>query len=57
MLYTLKEVAEKLNFKPRTVRQWLIDGKINGVKIMSEWRFTEEEVQRLIREGKTRVGK
>ena len=46
-MYKIKEVAEILNFSERTIRQWVIDGKINAVKIMSEWRISEEEVERL----------
>lgn len=46
---TIKEVAKILNFKERTVRQWLVDGKIKGVKIMGEWRVPKEEVQRLMK--------
>ena len=48
-MYTIKEVAEALNFTERAVRQWVIDGKIKAVKIMSQWRIPEEEVERLKR--------
>lgn len=48
-MYTIKEVAEALNFTERAVRQWIIDGKIKAVKIMSQWRISEEEVERLKR--------
>lgn len=48
-MYTIKEVAEILNFTERAVRQWVIDGKIKAVKIMSQWRIPEEEVERLKR--------
>lgn len=49
LMYTIKEVAKALNFTERAVRQWIIDGKIKAVKIMSQWRIPEEEVERLKR--------
>lgn len=47
MMYRIAEVAKILGFKERTVRQWIADGKIKAVKIMSEWRIPEEEIERL----------
>lgn len=49
MMYRIKEVAKMLGFSDRAVRQWVVDGKIKAVKIMSEWRIPEEEVERLKR--------
>lgn len=49
MMYRISDVAKILSFKERTVRQWVVDGKIKAVKIMSEWRIPEEEVERLKR--------
>lgn len=48
-MYTIKQVANELNFKERTVRMWVTTGKIKAVKIMSEWRIPKEEVERLKR--------
>lgn len=48
-MYTIKQVAKELNFTERAVRQWVKDKKIKAVKIMSEWRISEEEVERLKR--------
>lgn len=48
-VYRIKEVAKELGFTERAVRQWVIDGKIKAVKIMSEWRIPKEEVDRLKR--------
>ena len=47
MMYRITEVAKILGFKERTVRRWIVDGKIKAVKIMSEWRIPEEEIERL----------
>lgn len=46
-MYRIREVAKMLGFTERAVRQWIIDGKIKAVKIMSEWRIPEEEIERL----------
>lgn len=46
-MYSIKEFASLLGFSARTVRQWIIDGKINAVKIMGEWRIPESELERL----------
>ena len=48
-MYTIKQVADILNFTERAVRQWVIDGKIKAVKVMSQWRIPKEEVERLKR--------
>lgn len=47
MMYRIKEVAQILGFTERAVREWVRTGKIKAVKIMSEWRIPEEEVERL----------
>lgn len=49
MMYRIKEVAKTLGFTDRAVRKWVVEGKIKAVKIMSEWRIPEEEVERLKR--------
>lgn len=48
-MYRIREVSKMLGFTERAVRQWIIDGKIKAVKIMSEWRIPAEEVERLKR--------
>ena len=48
-MYRIREVAQILGFTERAVRQWVMDRKIKAVKIMSEWRIPEEEVERLKR--------
>ena len=49
MIYRSKEVAKILGFTDRAVRKWVVERKINAVKIMSEWRISEEELERLKR--------
>jgi excisionase family DNA binding protein len=48
------DVAARLGLNPFTVRKWLREGKIRGVRMGSDrggWRITEEEVERILREG------
>lgn len=47
--YNLNEVAELLGLKVRTVRQWVVDGKIKATKIpgSKRWIVMESEVRRL----------
>ena len=47
MLLTLKEVADRLQVNIRTLRLWIKDGKISGVKMPNgEWRFREEALNK-----------
>lgn len=43
----IEEAATELNFTPRAVYEWIRTGKIKAVKIMSEWRIPQEEIDRL----------
>lgn len=44
-----EEVAERLAVTPNTVRGWLRDGTLNGVKIGKKvWRINETELKRYI---------
>lgn len=45
-MYRVKEVSSILNYKERTIRQWITDGKLKAVKIGGEWRVPKEEVER-----------
>lgn len=50
-MLNLKQVAEELNFKERTVRQWVLDGRIKAVKVAGEWRVRREIVEKIKEEG------
>jgi len=43
-LYTPEEVAERLKVKRRAVYQWLISGRLTGMKVGQGWRITEEDL-------------
>lgn len=50
-MYTTTEVAKLLNISRVTIFRALKQGRIKGVKIGNIWRISEEELQRLRREG------
>lgn len=44
-LLTPEEVADRLAIKPRTIREWLRDGKLKGVKPGGKlWRIRESDL-------------
>ena len=47
--YNLREVAECMGLKVRTIRQWVHDGKIKAVKPEGgkQWIVSESEIRRL----------
>lgn len=47
--YSLREAADLLGMKVRTIRQWVHDGKIRAVKITGSrrWIVMESEIRRL----------
>lgn len=47
--YNIKNTADALGLKVRTVRQWIRDGKIKAQKYPSSnrWYITEEEIGRI----------
>lgn len=48
-LLTIKEVAEILNFKERTVRSWVDSGKLPCIKVFSGIRIKKSEVEKLLK--------
>ncbi len=52
-LLTPEKVAEILDVNPATVRTWLRDGTLKGVKIGGRmWRVTEKDLKNFIERGK-----
>lgn len=52
-LLTPEEVAEYLRIPVRTLRYWLREGRLKGVKVGTQWRIPEEELERFLgEEGK-----
>jgi len=53
-LYTVKEVADELRVHEETVRRWLRDGRMAGVRMggsRSGYRVAQEEVDRVRSQG------
>ena len=50
--YTIKEVAEMFKLSEGTVRNWVWQGKVQIIKIGNATRITEEEIHRLINNGR-----
>jgi excisionase family DNA binding protein len=49
-LYSPEEVAELTGLKPSTIRTWLRNGKLKGIKMRGRtWRISEEAVEEFIR--------
>lgn len=51
-MYTVKEVAERLRLHPQTVREWLRDGTLVGVRLggtKAGWRISSGAVDDLYR--------
>jgi len=51
---TVPEVAERLRMNPETIRVWLRDGRLRGVRPGGKragWRVPESEVRRILSGG------
>ena len=46
------QVAELLGLPGSTIRRWLQEGKIKGVKISRTWLIHKDEVSRILEESK-----
>ena len=51
-LLTVKEVAEKVNVRGYTVRKWLRDGDLVGIKLDKSWRIEMDDLQQFLEERK-----
>lgn len=47
-LITPEEAAKRLSISPVTIRNWLRQGKMSGVKVASLWRIREEDIEDII---------
>jgi excisionase family DNA binding protein len=50
--YTPAQIAELLQVKEYTVREWLREGALKGVYLGNRWRVEEEELQEFIERRK-----
>lgn len=47
----VKEAAERLDRSLMTIHRWITAGKLNAIKIGKFWEISEEEIERVKREG------
>jgi len=45
------EAGEMLGVTPKTIREWIKEGRIKALRIGKEYRVPYEEVERLLREA------
>jgi len=50
-LLTPAEAAEMLSVSEKTVKKWLRQGKLRGVKVAHLWRLRKEDLERFIKES------
>jgi hypothetical protein len=51
-LYTVGDIAQMTSFTTRTIRNYLKNGSLQGIKIGGQWRFTMGNIKRLFDNGK-----
>ncbi|MDR9768866.1 helix-turn-helix domain-containing protein [Acetomicrobium sp.] len=50
-LLTPKDAAEILSLSPVTIKKWLWQGKLKGIKVGSVWRIKESDLKAFLRTG------
>ncbi|MFC1712370.1 helix-turn-helix domain-containing protein [Candidatus Poribacteria bacterium] len=50
-MLTIQEVAETLRVSDSTVRRWVAEGKIEGLKFGRQWRFKSTAISRWLEHG------
>ena len=50
-LLTLEEVCEILNIGQTTFRRWMNDGKVKGIKVGRQWRFSSKVLANILENG------
>jgi excisionase family DNA binding protein len=53
MLLKIKEVSAELSLAVKTVRRWIIEGKIRGVKLGRHWRIDSDDLAVFIARRRT----
>jgi excisionase family DNA binding protein len=47
-MLTLEEVAQRLKVSVKTIRRWLQQGRLTGIKMGKLWRIRETELEAFI---------
>ena len=51
VMLTIQEVAKTLRVSDSTVRRWVAEGKIKGLKFGRQWRFKSAEISQWLEHG------
>lgn len=46
--FTAEEAAKALRVHPKTLKRWLTEGKLKGVRLGRAWRIPRSEITRLL---------
>lgn len=49
--YSPQEIAEKFNLKPRTVANWIRQGKLKAIKLGDLWRVHRADLEAFIKDS------
>ena len=52
-LFTVEELAERLDVQERTIREYLREGKLQGRKMAGRWYVTDEAIADYFRQGES----
>ena len=52
-LYSVRDLNKALGVNERTLRNWFNKGRLQGVKIGTEWHITEENLKKFLNAGDT----
>lgn len=50
-VYTIKETAELLKVTTRSIYSYIKSGKLHAVKIGTQWRITQKDIEDLLKVG------
>jgi excisionase family DNA binding protein len=45
---TVSQIAKRLQMSPQTVRTWIEEGMIRGIRVRKVWRVPREDFERLL---------
>ena len=52
-LFTVEELAERLDVQERTIREYLREGRLQGRKLAGRWYVTDEAIADYFRQGES----
>ena len=52
-LFTVEELAERLDIQERTIREYLREGKLQGRKLAGRWYVTDDAIADYFRQGES----